>query len=146
LKADPGCTSKKANDPAKNNMIVMQIYCPPNKNWAVGSAIEGQNTLIRWPEGTVKYCVMAKGVGKFSMSLYNYDINSPDFKEYCTEAARTGSAGQNNGVGIAGLLMFKYYAGAITNSPNKDSATLLTISSMTAYWYAPGTTPAPGGK
>jgi hypothetical protein len=140
-----GCTSNKVTDASKNNALVMNIYCPPNKAWDIYTS-SGTMT-VRWPRGTYKNCVMAKGVGKFSITQDGnsdnegqgakyYNINSPDYKEYCSNAVTIGSAGQ---------VFSKNDSGRLTWSNNQDP-NLLTISSMTKRWYAPGTAPAPSGK
>jgi len=142
----PGCTENKSTDPAKNNMRVMNIYCPPKKNFyqVVSSRTTAQVTL---PRGTYKTCVMAKGVGKFVIggatinrdpAEAKYNINSPDYKEYCTNTATIGSGGQNFWQLVSGYLNSDDYS-----NPNP---TLLTIASITMYWYAPGVAPAPSGK
>ena len=144
---DTGCTSNKVNDPGKNNLTVMQIYCPPKKAWSVNSNYT-TNSVVTWPQGTYKNCVVAKGVGKFSITqggktefnagVAYYDINSPDYKTYCSYAVTIGSPG---------LRFFSSDSGTVANyDRNNDRATLLTISSITRTWYAPGVAPAPGGK
>jgi len=144
---DTGCTSNIATDASKNNAKVMNIYCPPNKSYDVNTAYT--TTSVRWPQGTYKNCVMAKGVGKISVAQGGnsdfdgygakvYNINSPDYKEYCSYAITIGSAGQVFG---------KFDSGDIAgvNYPVNQDSTLLTISSMTKYWYAPGVAAAPNG-
>jgi hypothetical protein len=143
---DTGCTSNTSADPAKNDAKVFNVYCPPKKNWSVYAA-NTTDSLVKWPRGTYKNCVVAKGVGKFRISQGGntasygaayFDINSPDFKEYCSNAITIGSAGQE---------FVKFDSGDVGNyNRNNDSATLLTIRFLTKRWYAPGTAPAPSGK
>ncbi len=137
-----GCTSNKVNDSAKNNALVLQINC--TKFWQVGSS---SGTLsVRWPQGTYINCVMAKGFGSFGVTQGGntdyagdgakfYTINSPDYKEYCSYRVLIGSAGIIFRQNDSGDLR---YGNSGTN--------LLTFSSMTKRWYAPGAAPATGGK
>ena len=144
---DTGCTSNTSADPAKNDAKVINVYCPPKKAWKVSPDYTGQE--VTWPRGTYKNCVVAKGVGKFRISQGGntdiagygtayFDINNPDFKEYCTNAITIGSTGQE---------FVKFDSGDIGNYNRiNDSATRLTIRSLNKRWYAPGTAPAPQGK
>ena len=90
---DTGCTSNKVNDASKNNALVMNIYCPPGKFFAIWNpALNYNTTFAIWPQGTYKNCATVKGVGKFGISrqlnkngnpatgaIY-FDINDPNFK------------------------------------------------------------------
>ena len=134
LKNPPYCTSKQVRDPAKNNMIVLQIYCPPGHTWNVSDERTSENYLITWPEGTSKVCLEAKGVGKLRVEGAYHEINSPDYKVYCSYPYNIG-----------GSKTYGYDSGSARNSYNKDSV-LITIRSLTRYWYAPGVAPAANGK
>ncbi len=143
---DTGCTSNKVNDPGKNNLYVMNVYCPPKKSWSVYTILTS-NRFVKWPRGTFKNCVVAKGVGKFAITqgddlennegIAYYDINSPDYKTYCSYAVTIGSPGRSFWVRDTGYVSYW--------KRDNDRATLLTISSITRTWYAPGVAPAPGG-
>jgi hypothetical protein len=140
-----GCTSNKVQDPGKNNLVVMNIACPPKRGW-VASNVYRQN-MIFWPSGTYKVCVLAKGVGKFRISQggnvdfnglgsKNYDINDSTYKEYCSDSVTMRS----------GQVFDEVDSGDIRSiDGSNNSATLLTIRSMTKRWYAPGVAPAPSG-
>ena len=141
-----GCTKNLVNDTAKNNAIVMNVYCPAGKG-LYQVAYAHTTAQVTWPQGTYKTCAMVKGVGKFAINSATingptgerkYNINSPDYKEYCSYAATIGTAGRNFYQGDSGNL--RDYDNP---SPNP---TLLTIASITMYWYAPGVAPAPSGK
>ncbi len=153
---EPGCNRNIIQDPAKNNMRVMQIYCPPGKSYSLNNTYLLSGYPVKWPQGTYKNCVTAKGVGKLVVdgssdiaSPWNsthagyrsYNINSPDYKEYCSYPITIGRAGiewyRSN------LSIFNKIP--LYNGPVSDSVTLMTISYMTKYWYAPGAAPAPSG-
>jgi hypothetical protein len=140
------CTDNRVNDASKNNAVVLQIYCPPQKFWRVQS--DATRPTVFFPQGSYTICTMIKGVGKFrvyqrseSNSTYHqsaiFSINSPDYKEYCSKPISTGPSGRTFAGGDSGDI--------VSSEPN-NSATLLTILSTTKRWYAPGTAPATGGK
>ncbi len=139
-----GCTSNKVNDGSKN-AVVMNVSCPPSRFWSAGSSSGTQS--VRWPQGTYINCVMAKGFGSFGVTQggstdWNgygakyYTINDSNYKEYCSYAVAIGSAG----------ITFRQNDGGDLISGRKAQSTLLTFSSMTKRWYAPGVAPAPSGK
>ncbi len=140
------CTDNRVNDASKNNAVVLQIYCPPQKFWRVQSGAKGPDVIF--PRGSYTICTMVKGVGKFrvyqrseSNETYHqsaiFSINSPDYKEYCSKPISTGNWGRTFAPGDSG---------DIVSMDGNNSATLLTFLSTTKRWYAPGTAPAPSGK
>ena len=149
-----GCNKKLVPEPAKNNQVVMQIYCPPGGYFTVssnGSLIPS----VKWPRGSYKNCIVAKGVGKFNVGQFFYqgerqtlaegiyNINSPDYKTYCSNAVTIGSDGIDYfQADYAQMYMNNY---RVANNAVSDTTTLMTISSITRYWYAPGVAPAPSG-
>ncbi len=148
-----GCTSNKANDPGKNNLLVMNVYCPPRKLWTVRTT-RTASTNVTWPKGTQVICVMAKGVGKIRVSDVDrvkftgngaayYNINSPDYKEYCSTPITIREFGTVMSLNSDSMEVGSH--GQLERDNNNDSATLISISYLIKRWYAPGVAPAPSG-
>ena len=148
---DTGCTSNTSADPAKNDAKVINVYCPPKKAWKVSPDYTGQE--VTWPRGTYKNCVVAKGVGKFRISQggntdykglgsKDYSINDSTYREYCSYTIQIASGGQVFDKRDSGDIRSM----AVGNVGLDGSATLMTIRSMTKYWYAPVAGAPSGGK
>ena len=123
------CTLNLAADPAKNNMTVMNIYCPPNRPFALEGK-SGAATGVFYPYGYKFMCVYAKGVGHIYMSDEKYTnqrfkyylINNSKYQEYCGPAIKLTP--DNNVLGTRQLKIYSKH-----DNPNP---TLLTVSSI--YW------------
>jgi hypothetical protein len=145
------CTSNKVQDPAKNNLVVLNIYCPPKNKFVAYNAYSQDKVF--WPQGTYQNCVIAKGVGKFRISQggntdykglgsKDYSINDSTYREYCSYTIQIASGGQVFDKRDSGDIRSM----AVGNVGLDGSATLMTIRSMTKYWYAPVAGAPSGGK
>ena len=142
----PGCTSNNVNDPAKNNLKVMNVYCPPNTK---GQFWAGSPNVVKYlyPAGSTQVCITAKGRGliilkdsdRDNSSGYTnyptkrYELNSPDYKEYCGHLVpleRTDTY-LSNDFGVISI----YWV----------NPSLITVSSVARYWYPTNGKPS-GGK
>ena len=148
LNSGSGCTSNNVNDPAKNNLKVMNIYCPPNTQGKISATANPSAIRYLYPAGSTQVCITAKGRGLIILTdsdrdtssgnnidypTKRHELNSPDFKEYCaplvplerTDAYYSTDFGQ---ISI-------YWV----------NPSLITVSSVARYWYPTNGKPS-GGK
>jgi len=157
IQKDDGCNYMTKPDPAKNNAIVKNLYCPPYKRWLMYPNT-GSGYTSTWIKGSYKNCFTVKGVGKFQIgqldlntNLYRgygiypldtrgvgakyYEINDPNYKEYCSESIPIVSDGK---------IYFSLYDTGYMKGSQNQNPTVLTIGQSYKSWSPPAA--APNGK
>ena len=132
-----GCKSNISTDPAKNNKLVVNIYCPKGGGYTAQNDPTKYSWGPTWPPGYRKICAMMKGVGTFTVkggaASVKYSINTSTYREYCTfPTALYGITSDESQV-----------MGTVESDVNNPS--LVTISYIATYWLPPGSNPSAGG-
>ena len=132
------CDTSRVNDPAKNNAVVMNIYCPKRNDvtttYNVTNRLNNSDVVSK---GYQQACFMMKGVGTFTVkggaASVKYSSNTSTYREYCTfPTALYGITSDESQV-----------MGTVESDVNNPS--LVTISYIATYWLPPGSNPSAGG-
>ena len=132
------CDTSRVNDPAKNNAVVMNIYCPKRNDvtttYNVTNRLNNSDVVSK---GYQQACVMMKGVGTFSIDVggngyARYSINESNYKEYCSKALYYGAN--------VGDFKIKNMSGKVEFTTKEVQ--LVSIRYLATYRY-PGTAPPP---